>query len=342
MNKRYIQLDSLRGIAAIMIVLYHYTVRYNEIYGVNFDNFINFSAGRYGVQLFFIISGFVIFFSLKKTEHVFDFLISRFSRLYPIYWLSVIITFFVIYVFSLPGRNVDIVSGIINLTMFQKWLSVSDVDGVYWTLNLEMSFYAIMFMIFITKQMDKINMIMCLWLIVIIGSRYLEQHSLIEIPWCIKTILLLDYGNLFIAGICFYRIIDKLELVNCFLLCCCLFAEYYLHGKSVVVVGFFSVVLYLALLNKVRFLNSAILIYLGSISYGLYLIHQNIGYVIINAMKYMGYLNAVTLVIVPLSFSLALATLMHFFVEKKSIYYIRNKWLHSRFREYLLNKNRNA
>lgn len=81
----------------------------------------------------------LFFLTLDKTVHTVDFVVSRFFRLYPAYWSAVIITFSVIYVFSLPGREVNIDSALINLTMIQTWLRVDNVDGVYWTLAVEQS-----------------------------------------------------------------------------------------------------------------------------------------------------------------------------------------------------------
>ena len=143
MNQRYSELDAIRGIAALMVVIFHYSIRYGELYGYAVAPAFGFEWGRYGVQLFFIVSGFVIFLTLDKKPHTADFIISRFSRLYPAYWVAVVITFSFVYFFPLPGREVDIKTAIINLTMVQQWVGVANVDGVYWTLSLELSFYFI-------------------------------------------------------------------------------------------------------------------------------------------------------------------------------------------------------
>ena len=111
--------------------------------------------------------------TLDKTAHAVDFVVARFSRLYPAYWFAVIITFAVVYSFHLPGREVDIQSALLNLTMIQKWLRVGNVDGVYWTLAVELSFYVVMYFLFITKQIKRIDFISAVWLFIIIISRFL-------------------------------------------------------------------------------------------------------------------------------------------------------------------------
>lgn len=69
MKKRLIELDALRGIAALFVVIYHYTIRYDSLYG--HDLFLDTNHFQYysqGVQLFFMISGFVIFFNIEPCK----------------------------------------------------------------------------------------------------------------------------------------------------------------------------------------------------------------------------------------------------------------------------------
>ena len=101
LNKKIIyELDGLRGVAALAVVFYHYTTRFSIKFNSDIiSNVINFKYGHYGVQLFFVISGFVIFMSIEKVKSPFEFLYKRFVRLYPTFWMSLFLTFF--YCFSL-------------------------------------------------------------------------------------------------------------------------------------------------------------------------------------------------------------------------------------------------
>jgi peptidoglycan/LPS O-acetylase OafA/YrhL len=66
-DNRIIELDSLRGIAALAVVFYHYTTRFDAKFQTTvITDRISFPYGHYGVELFFIISGFVIFMSVKN------------------------------------------------------------------------------------------------------------------------------------------------------------------------------------------------------------------------------------------------------------------------------------
>ena len=65
---RLVELDALRGIAAMAVVAYHYTTHYANQIGHLTRLRFGFPAGNYGVHLFFLISGFVIFMTLERTR----------------------------------------------------------------------------------------------------------------------------------------------------------------------------------------------------------------------------------------------------------------------------------
>ena len=140
-SKRLLELDALRGIAALMVVFYHYFYHYNEMYGHQSIPVSWSFVGRLGVALFFIISGFVIFWTLSRTERPLNFIVSRFSRLYPVYWFAIALSFVAVLCFGLPGREVSLRDAALNTLMFHEYLDVPHVDGVYWSLTVELSFY---------------------------------------------------------------------------------------------------------------------------------------------------------------------------------------------------------
>lgn len=147
---RLLELDALRGIAALGVVLFHYMVAFADQYehaSEIFPGFRYFRYGKHGVELFFIISGFVIFMSLERTKNSQDFLFGRFSRLYPTYWAAVILSFTIVAIAGLPDLQVDWKIALVNLTMVQGFFNVPHIDGNYWTLELELSFYMIMLLL---------------------------------------------------------------------------------------------------------------------------------------------------------------------------------------------------
>jgi hypothetical protein len=87
-KRRLRELDSLRGIAAVCVLLFHlsyHTDPYRQFP-------IQFPWGHYGVELFFVISGFVILMTLERSASRTEFVISRVTRLYPTYWCAVLFT----------------------------------------------------------------------------------------------------------------------------------------------------------------------------------------------------------------------------------------------------------
>lgn len=101
--------------------------------------------GRIGVVLFFAISGFVIPFSLRPTQTnaLRNFALHRFFRLYPAYWLSIIVSAWLVWCvhdgLSLNTHMLRVM--LVNATMLQGFTATPDVLGLYWTLKIELIFY---------------------------------------------------------------------------------------------------------------------------------------------------------------------------------------------------------
>lgn len=142
-------LDGLRLVAALAVVLFHWTAWHHEHWGRQgepaaeaWPGLSQFSSvGALGVQLFFVISGFVILLSSYGKSPA-RFIGSRVGRLYPAYWVAVLATATLTFVlWPAMGSQRSPVDILANLTMFQGGLGVGHIDGVYWTLWVEMKFY---------------------------------------------------------------------------------------------------------------------------------------------------------------------------------------------------------
>ncbi|RZU60748.1 acyltransferase family protein [Zhihengliuella halotolerans] len=148
MNRRLALLDGLRLVAALMVVLYHYTAWNHGNWGdegarETWPGLSQLTVfGNLGVPLFFVISGFVILLSSYGKRPA-KFIGSRIGRLFPAYWVAVIATGALLF-FMWPGAGDDFTYGdwAMNLTMIQSAFDVKSIDGVYWTLWVEMRFYA--------------------------------------------------------------------------------------------------------------------------------------------------------------------------------------------------------
>lgn len=327
---RYHELDSLRGIAAFSVVLFHFTFGYDNGLNALSDDKFYFRYGGLGVSLFFLISGFVIFMTLQNTKNKSDFIVSRFARLYPAYWACIITTVILTTALSVPFQQNMFSMGqiFVNFSMFQYWLKIKDVDGAYWTLAIELTFYAIMYVVFLVKKQQHIAFFCSIWLALSV------LFALFDIPFnhYINVIFILKYAPLFVAGITFYllKCNPKAYFLNILVLFS-LFAEYVLlyQLRSQLVVyaieTLFFCVFYLFIYDRLRFLSNKVLLFFGSISYSLYLIHENIGVALIYWLKkvydfQLFYLPISILAVVML------ASCITFYIEKPAMQLIRNSY----------------
>ena len=310
------ELDLLRGGAALWVVLFHYVTRYDTIYGTPAAGRFEFPDGLFGVQLFFMISGFVIFMTLRRARTGWDFVVSRVSRLYPAYWAAVLITFTVGALWPLPDQHHQPMLLFANLSMLQAYVFIPAVDGVYWSLAVELGFYTVMLALFLLGILDRIIAIGFVWLALALLA-HSPAGSWLHLPYRLTLLLALDYANLFIAGIVFYELWTKgYAHSRLTLLASCLVAQLLFEGLSrgSVTMIFFGL-FYLAISGRASTLCVRPLLWLGNISYSLYLTHQMLGYKIIATLRAAGMNNFLSIAI-ALAFALALASTMTFLIEQ--------------------------
>lgn len=287
-SARLPELDGLRGLAALAVVLYHYTTRYTQLYGRPEDLSFSLPIGHYGVQLFFSISGFVILLTLTRTRSGSDFIISRFARLYPAYWAAVLFTFLVVAHFGLPGREVSLTVLIANLTMLHSFVGLRSVDGVYWTLAVELVFYAWMYFAYKTGAIRRIEHVVVAALSAAVLLSPLAKAD--WLPRVVSVLLLIEHIPYFALGIVFFRL--RAHGINqrlVALVVACIGAAGLVGGGDDAAVALAIASIFSMLLaGRLGLLRSSWLTWLGGVTYTVYLVHQNFGYVIIrflNGMK---------------------------------------------------------
>jgi peptidoglycan/LPS O-acetylase OafA/YrhL len=152
------------------------------------------------------------------------------------------------------------------------------------------------------------------------------------VPARFKVTLLLEYANLFIAGMMFYLMTKQGSSIRQYvILAVCLMAQWFVsHGELMLIVAGFFIVFQLAIRGRLAFMTWKPLVYLGTISYALYLVHQNIGYVLIRALERRLFHPNISIVI-AMAISIGLASMVTFLVEKPMLQAIRT-W-HARIRE---------
>ena len=167
-SERLQHIDALRAIAALLVLCTHVSEAFNTLSpqttstGWLYDVSHYWDFGRIGVVAFFVISGFVIPFSTRPglPGAGWDFAIRRLFRIYPAYWLSVPAGAFACY--WLWGRQFTATDFLVNLSLMQDLVGVPPAIGLYWTLLVELTFYAICLAFLLTGQIRNFSSITAL------------------------------------------------------------------------------------------------------------------------------------------------------------------------------------
>jgi peptidoglycan/LPS O-acetylase OafA/YrhL len=324
-NRRRLEdVDALRGFAALAVLLYHYFNRYDELYGHAAGVPRPFALGDYGVQLFFMISGFVIVLTLQRCRSAADFAVLRFSRLFPSYWVCLTLTAVVGLLAPLPDQALTARQIGANLTMVQGWFHVRDVDGVYWTLTLELGFYLVMAALFACGLLRRLDRVLWPWLVLCVLYQ-LWPHAISERS---AQMLALPYGHLFIAGIALHLLWRRGAVTPApvVLMALCLALEAWVDGIAAGLVAVALAALFAAAVwERLPLLRSPPCLWLGRISYPLYLIHQMIGYRVIRT-GYALQLPPLVSIFTALVLALALASAVNRLVEEPVLTALRRAW----------------
>jgi peptidoglycan/LPS O-acetylase OafA/YrhL len=328
------ELDALRGIAAFCTACYHYIWRYDAKYQVAEKSWLWFDMGRFDekivgklpVFLFFIISGFVISMTLENARHIGDFIVSRFSRLYPTYVFCLLLTFIVGFLFPLPGQELSIIQLFYNFTMVQEYIGQESIDGVYWSLHVELMFYSLMAVLYMTGMFRHVLWFVLAWNLTGLASHLLQTQINWRPPLKLDVLLALEYAHFFSAGVAFYVLWKGRSHLLCYSVLAVSALSFFAALPENI--AWLAVLLFvpfgLAIAGKMVFLNRRVLLWMGAVSYAFYLLHQMLGYRVIASLTAVGISRDVAM-IAALACTLALANFMTFRIERPAIAAIR-KW----------------
>lgn len=347
-------LESLRGIAAVLVALFHYPS----------SSILYFDKGFYAVNFFFILSGFVISYNyenkIKNFKDIINFQIKRFFRLYPIHFFVLLIIlaiqtlkFFVIEFSILPfgseafGERYTLRDFISNLFLlhsilnFSFWLSWNPAS---WSISTEFYTYFLFVLIFFLFQRYKFLVIFIL--LIFASPFFIENYSYFALPHKFSYIngvffqCLFNFGN---GCICYFLYLKiKNEFKDFFVLAFILFCVFFYYYSSEVFLKYNFIIFSLTILifSKLnpksltfKIFNVRPLIFLGSISYSLYMIHEQIIYILVQMLRFIFkvefILDGETAVhttsplydtIITISYlilSIIISYFMHKFIEKK-------------------------
>jgi peptidoglycan/LPS O-acetylase OafA/YrhL len=333
--RRLIELDSLRGMAALVVVLFHFTTFHEKDVGFAGRPSLDFWWGDNGVEVFFVISGFVIFMTLDNTKRGLDFVVSRFSRLYPAYWAAILFTTATVLLagfeqyYRSPGELV------VNFTMVQRLpgLATRDVDWSYWTLYTELLFYLAMLGLFVTGQIRRIEAYLVAALIGALVFPALEMivadapADSVEAAAVRSIQFVVPFAPLFVAGICLHRLWTGTKPRTAAAILAAAVATAWLTLTGVKVVAMLSAIVTIGLIltGRARLLRLRPFVWLGGISYSLYLVHSTAGRAVIVRLEAIGW-SADAAIVVALAFAFAAAILINHYVEKPAQSWLRDAY----------------
>lgn len=320
-------LDYTRFFAALMVVFYHYSfngIANGKISSLSYhESLIEVTRyGYLGVELFFMISGYVIFFSAQSRSAA-QFAVSRAVRLYPAYWFAVILTSSIAMFFGGDLMSVQLSQVAWNMTMLQSFVWVPHVDGVYWTLVYEVTFYFAIVILLLLGLQQYLKQLFLLWPFIIVVATSLELDSY---PY------LGEYYCYFSAGALFAMLKKDnspwiwLALFLAWALCLefstgmalSLSEHKGVHFSPWVialVVSSFFIVFLLQNMPDIQQLELPGSKLAGALTYPLYLIHAHLGYMILSLFATEQ--NKWLLYFVVLSLMLLLSYVIHTLLEEK-------------------------
>ncbi|MFC4062151.1 acyltransferase family protein [Planomonospora corallina] len=201
---RLAELDLLRFVAALAVLAFHYFIAFRSVWGEApaelFPAISTVSGlGILGVELFFMISGFVILMSVWGRG-LGAFALSRVVRLYPAYWVSVGVTAALYGLTEAEALDpkLDAAGYVANLTMLQRLFEVTDATGVYWSLWVELRFYLLISVLVIFgATLGRCLAFMGVWLAAAAFFAGSDDH------W-VELIVMPKYAAYFIGGMSFY------------------------------------------------------------------------------------------------------------------------------------------
>ena len=297
-TSRAYEIDLLRFCAAVSVVLFHWSFRGGVTGGPSLLSYpwLQPAAqyGYLGVELFFMISGFVILLSASGGD-VRSFLVSRVVRLYPAFWICCTLTFVWALVAADPNFVFTPGQYLANLSMLSGFFGVASIDGAYWSLFVEIRFYLMVLIVLALGWMPKIDLLLCGWLAVAVLQQMVRSGPLWH--WLIAT-----HAAYFIAGAACYLIFSRGATPTRWGLVggAWLLALYRSNQDladlekqlgspfdplvvAVIISAFFALMVGVAL-GRFGALRSKAWLPLGMLTYPLYLLHQNIGYMVFNRL----------------------------------------------------------
>lgn len=238
--------------------------------------------------------------SLDRVKTVRDFCFFRWARLYPTFWTCAAITYLVTTLSDLPGRTVRVIDALANISMLSITLGRKPIDAVYWSLEIELFFYALMALLVVLRLRSHLVTILAT-LVLINGILLCVPGPAVELPRLIKAVRMLftmRYLHFFLFGIVCYelhrwrseggnglRSYPHIKKFFGITLLCAIVSSLETPIDECLYMIVLGALFFSATQFQVKILQSKTLLFLGACSYPLYTLHQNVGFAVIKRLE---------------------------------------------------------
>lgn len=290
--KKIEAIEGLRGATVLMIVLYHITYRFTTLYTESavqgWQLFIS-MCGKIGVSIFLIISAYFLYSDKQnKVFKLLKFYKKKFLRLWPLYFISISLTYIVLRLINLPDRTFDFKTYLYNIFWINGFVGKPYIDGAHWYLT------TLLGVIIFVGAFKKIGLeqkiyTYVLWMISAVVINVLCRVFRWDILAFFYNIVGGDFVGIVCIGIFLHMFLTKKNTIkinkeNILLFVGILIAT----GHAIIMCGFWravgaiigGVLLVFCIKTKAKIFRNRIFLFFGMISYPLYLCHQNIAYAI--------------------------------------------------------------
>lgn len=332
------QIQVLRGVAALMVVFHHSIGSLKYYHHINnfFLDLIG-SFGKFGVDFFFILSGFIISFSAiekyNSKNALKNYFLNRIIRIYVPY-LPIGIVMLLLYSFlphfSNGNRSISILTSLTLIPDGRPALSVA------WTLTFEVFFYVVFCISFISKK--AWNYFLMFWFVFIIFFNYIQVLPSYLQNACSK-IFLSTYNLEFILGYLLACLVtSKFKIKSSYLWLGLVFflslfiilklnkISYFYFDLNLIFVCVSFIIIYTSIIYDKKLNKKAIMMLIGNATYSIYLVHNPLQMIVIRLMpKINSQICSVLTLLLVILLSVGLGYLYSFIFEKKLISILRNK-----------------
>lgn len=313
-TQRFLFLDGLRAIAALMVMFHHFYKLLKPLIQFSCLDIV-FDSTRLGVQIFFVLSGFVIAFSIRDLPLSFSsacrFLIRRSIRLDPPFWVALTLTLLIPIITS--SYQVDYATICANAFYLQDFLGYDRPLAVSWTLCIELQFYVffIFFLTFTRKTSNEFRL--CIFFFLYVLSLAQNKFNFLHVPG-LFTFHWYSFSTGCMAAWLYLKNLNEKAFLACMLMMIPLLKDPFILATLVAISSIFFAIKCNSLYS---WLSSSFFQYFGKRSYSIYLIHWVIGVKFIDiAMRRFPFFDPYSLFLIATILTLIGSELFYRKVEK--------------------------